>query len=481
MKIRDASCELFKHLTTVIGPIQGGASMDQMPNLGREKEMLEVLGLNSIDDLFTNIPDEIRRKDPLPLPPPQSEEEIWSDAVKLLGSNVTLDDKPSFLSAGLVRNFVPTAVGMLATRGEFLTSYTPYQPEVSQGMLQAMWEFQTMISELVGLPVANVSMYDASTAAAEAITCAVRVHNKTAMQKGTVYVSEFTPPHRLAVIRNYTQGSEIKIKLLKHLPNGNIDISSVKDAEGCCAVYVEQPNCFGMLDSDLVEIKEIIGNNTALIVGVDSVSLGIIEPPGSWGADIVVGEGQPFGIGPTAGGPIYGIFACSSKYTRQMPGRIVGLTKDTEEKRAFTLTLSTREQHIRRHRATSNICSNETLIALMGAIHMSLLGPEGLERLALRVVANTKLAKDLISSIDGVELVDAESSNFREFRVKLPRPTSEALSYLDDFGVIAGLDLGIWFDSMSHYLLIGVDERTSKSDINKLSDGLSMWLKEEKQ
>ena len=455
--------------------------MDQMPNLGREKEMLEVLGLKSMDDLFTNIPDEIRRKDPLPLPPPQSEEEIWSDAVKLLGSNVTLDDKPSFLSAGLVRNFVPTAVGMLATRGEFLTSYTPYQPEVSQGMLQAMWEFQTMISELVGLPVANVSMYDASTAAAEAITCAVRVHNKTATQKGIVYVSEYTPPHRLAVIRNYTQGGEIEIKLLKHLPNGNIDITSVKDAEGCCAVYVEQPNCFGVLDSDLVDIKEIIGNNTALIVGVDSVSLGIIAPPGSWGADIVVGEGQPFGIGPTAGGPIYGIFACGSKYTRQMPGRIVGLTKDTEDKRAFTLTLSTREQHIRRHRATSNICSNETLIALMGAIHMSLLGPEGLERLALRVAANTKLAKDLISSINGIELVDHESSNFREFRVKLPRPTSEALSYLDDFGVIAGLDLGIWFDSMSHYLLIGVDERTSKSDINELSDGLSMWLKEEQK
>ena len=458
--------------------VRGVATMDQMPNLGREKEMLDVLGLNSMEELFSNIPENIRRKDPLPLPAPQSEEEIWSDAVKLLGSNVTLDDKPSFLSAGLVRNFVPTAVGMLATRGEFLTSYTPYQPEVSQGMLQAMWEFQTMISELVNLPVANVSMYDASTAAAEAITCAVRVHNKAATQKGIVYVSEFTPPHRLAVIRNYTQGGGIEIKKLKHQSNGHIDISSVKDAEGCCAVYVEQPNCFGVLDSSLVEIKEIVGKDTALIVGVDSVSLGIIEPPGSWGADIVVGEGQPFGIGPTAGGPIYGIFACGSKYTRQMPGRIVGLTKDTDEKRAFTLTLSTREQHIRRHRATSNICSNETLIALMGAIHMSLLGPEGLERLALRVAANTELAKKSISSIDGIELVDTDSPNFREFRVKLPKSTSDALEYLDDFGVIAGLDLGIWWDSLDCCLLIGVDERTSESDIKKLSDGLSMWLKE---
>lgn len=449
-----------------------------MPNLGREKEMLDVLGLSSMDDLFSNIPEEIRRKEPLPLPAPQSEEEIWSDALQLLGTNVTLDDKPNFLSAGLVRNFVPTAVAMLATRGEFLTSYTPYQPEVSQGMLQAMWEFQTLISELVDLPVANVSMYDASTAAAEAITCAVRVHNKAATQKDTVYVSEFTPPHRLAVIRNYTQGSGIEIKYLKHLPDGHIDPSSVRDSEGCCAIYVEQPNCFGVLDPNLVDIKEVVGKDTALIVGVDSVSLGIIEPPGSWGADIVVGEGQPFGIGPTAGGPIYGIFACGTKYTRQMPGRIVGLTKDTEEKRAFTLTLSTREQHIRRHRATSNICSNETLIALMGAIHMSLLGPEGLERLALRVAANTELAKTSISSIDGLELVDSKSSNFREFRIKLPDTASSALTFLDDYGVIAGLDLGIWWESLDCCLLIGVDERTSKSDIQKLHDGLSLWLEE---
>ena len=440
--------------------------------------MLDVLGLNSMDDLFSNIPEEIRRKEPLPLPAPQSEEEIWSDALQLLGTNVTLDDKPNFLSAGLVRNFVPTAVAMLATRGEFLTSYTPYQPEVSQGMLQAMWEFQTLISELVDLPVANVSMYDASTAAAEAITCAVRVHNKAATQKDTVYVSEFTPPHRLAVIRNYTQGSGIEIKYLKHLPDGHIDPSSVRDSEGCCAIYVEQPNCFGVLDPNLVDIKEVVGKDTALIVGVDSVSLGIIEPPGSWGADIVVGEGQPFGIGPTAGGPIYGIFACGNKYTRQMPGRIVGLTKDTEEKRAFTLTLSTREQHIRRHRATSNICSNETLIALMGAIHMSLLGPEGLERLALRVAANTELAKTSISSIDGLELVDSKSSNFREFRIKLPDKASSALTFLDDYGVIAGLDLGIWWESLDYCLLIGVDERTSKLDIQKLHDGLSLWLEE---
>ncbi len=476
LKKRNSLSELFKHSTTFNGLKGEVWEMDQMPNLGREKEMLEVLGLNSMDDLFSNIPLEIRRNDPLPLRDPQSEEEIWSDAQRLLGANITLDDRPSFLSAGLVRNFVPTAVAMLATRGEFLTSYTPYQPEVSQGMLQAMWEFQTMVSELVGLPVANVSMYDASTAAAEAITCAVRVHNRKATQKSIIYVSEFIPPHRLAVIKNYTQGAKIEIKLLKHLQNGYIDISSIKEAEGCCAVYVEQPNCFGVLDESLLDIKKLIGTNTALIVGVDSVSLGIIEPPGEWGADIVVGEGQAFGIGPTAGGPIYGIFACSDEYIRQMPGRIVGLTKDTDENKAFTLTLSTREQHIRRHRATSNICSNETLIALMGAIHMSLLGPEGLERLALRVAANTELTKNLISSIEGIDLVNKEHYNFREFAIRLPSPASEALDYLDKFGVTAGLDLGIWWNSMDHCLLVGVDDRTSESDMKSLYTGLKEWI-----
>ena len=184
----------------------GEPMVDQIPNLGRELEMLEELGMTTMDDLFAIIPEDVRRKESLPLPPPQSEEQILEDATRLLGANVHLDSKPSFISAGLARNFVPTMVPMLATRGEFLTSYTPYQPEVSQGMLQAMWEFQTMVSELVGLPISNVSMYDASTSAAEAITCAVRVKSKKASQPSAVYISDLVPPHRLSVIENYTQG-----------------------------------------------------------------------------------------------------------------------------------------------------------------------------------------------------------------------------------------------------------------------------------
>jgi glycine dehydrogenase subunit 1 len=289
----------------------------------------------------------------------------------------------------------------------------------------------------------------------------------------------FVPPQRLEVIRNYTQGSGLEIRILEHLEDGHIDMNSAAKAAGCCAVYVEQPSAFGILDPGLMDLKAVIGEETALIVGVDVVSLGIVEPPGNWGADIVVGEGQPFGIGPTAGGPIYGIFACGERYTRQMPGRIVGLTRDVDGKRAFTLTLSTREQHIRRHHATSNICSNETLIALMGAMHMALLGPRGIERLALRVASATEVTKRAVASIDGITLVDPQACNFREFAVKLPGEASDALTYLDANGVLGGFDLGVWWDGMSTCLLIGADERTSESDIEALVAGLSSWLEED--
>ena len=272
----------------------------------------------------------------------------------------------------------------LITRGEFLTSYTPYQPEVSQGMLQAMWEFQTLISELVGLPIANLSMYDGSTAAAEAITCSVRVHTRKATQKNTVYVSELTPPDRMSVVENYCQGAEIEIKMLRHNPDGTVNLSSAQEAAGSCGVYVEQPNPLGVLDGGLPLLKEIIGEHTALIVAVQPVSLGLVEAPGAYGADIVVGEGQPLGSPITGGGPIYGIFACSKPYLRLMPGRIVGRSIDVDGKEAYCLTLSTREQHIRRDKATSNICTAQALLANIAAMYGVYHGPEGLKAIAQR-------------------------------------------------------------------------------------------------
>ena len=212
--------------------------VDQLPNRGLELEMLNEMGFSSIDDLFSDLPERVRMQEALPLPPPQSEEEIIADARRLLGANLAMGDVVSFLGAGIYRNYVPSSVFQLVTRGEFLTSYTPYQPEVSQGMLQAMWEFQTLISELVGLPIANLSLYDGSTAAAEALTCAVRVHNRKASQQNTVYISELIPPDRMSVMNNYCQGAGITLKILKHKQDGTLDLESVKSAAGSCGVYV---------------------------------------------------------------------------------------------------------------------------------------------------------------------------------------------------------------------------------------------------
>jgi glycine dehydrogenase subunit 1 len=455
----------------------GDNVVDQLPNLGREQEMLSAMGLSSMDDLFSDIPEGVRRDEPLDVPEPQTEEEILREAQMLLNTNISVDSRPSFLGAGLYSNYVPSMVPMLATRGEFLTAYTPYQPEVSQGMLQAMWEFQTMISELVGLPVSNVSMYDASTAAAEALTCSVRVHNRKASQKSTIYVSELIPPHRMSVIHNYTQGAEIVIKTLPHGDDGLLDISAVTSAEGACAIYVEQPNALGLLDPSICELKSIIGENTALVVGVQPVSLGLIAPPGDYGADIVVGEGQPFGIGPTAGGPIYGLFACSQAYIRQMPGRIVGQSMDSDGQQAFTLTLSTREQHIRRHRATSNICSNETLIALMGAMHMALLGPEGLERLAQRNAGACAATKAALLALDGIESVHPNGVHFNEFAIRLPRPAADLLSFLDEeCDITGGLDLSQWWPGRENELLVCATDQIDAEDVEELAEGVQDWL-----
>lgn len=455
-------------------PEEMNVMVDQLPNRGREAEMLQSMGLQTMEDLFIDIPADVRFKEELPLRGPQSEEEIIADARRLLGSNVDMGARPSFIGAGLYRNYVPAAVFQLVTRGEFLTAYTPYQPEVSQGMLQAMWEFQTLISELVGLPVANLSLYDGSTAAAEALTCAVRVHNRKASQSNTVYVSELIPPDKMSVMENYCQGAEIIIKTLKHNADGTLDLGGLKEAAGSCGVYLEQPNPLGILDEGLITVKDIIGANTALIVGVQPVSLGIVEAPGHYGADIVVGEGQPLGSPVTGGGPLYGIFACTKPYLRLMPGRIVGRSIDVDGKEAYCLTLSTREQHIRRHRATSNICTNETLIALMGAMHMALLGPDGLRDLAQRNLAACQRTKEILSTTKGIEIVHT-AHHFNEFAIRVPGSAKDCLNYLDDNGIIGGFDLSTWYPESKDQILVTATDQTTLRDIEALSAQLAMW------
>ena len=452
--------------------------VDQLPNLGREEEMLKEMGVASIDALFADVPESVRMVGDLPLPDAQSEEELLADAKRLLGANLALGDQPSFLGAGLYRNFVPSCVFQLVTRGEFLTSYTPYQPEVSQGMLQAMWEFQSLVSELIAMPITNLSLYDGSTAAAEALTCAVRVHNRKAEQKDTVYISELTPPDRISVIHNYCQGAGINVEMLRHDENGCINLEDVQRARGSCAVYVEQPNPLGIIDGGYPSLKEIIGEKTALIVGVQPVSLGLLEAPGNYGADIVIGEGQPLGSPITGGGPLYGIFGCTQPYLRLMPGRIVGRSIDVDGKEAYCLTLSTREQHIRRHRATSNICTNETLIALMGAMHMSLLGPEGLEQLAVRNMAACTQLKRQLTGVEGVTLPYDDQSHFNEFVIELPASTSACLAYLEANGVVGGFDVSNWYAEKTNQMLVTVTDQTSKRDLDRLVECLNAWTQE---
>lgn len=452
--------------------------VDQLPNLGREKEMLEAMGMKEISDLFSDLPADVIMQEELPLPEPQSEEEILHDARRLLGGNVPLEQRTSFLGAGLYQNFVPSAIFQLITRGEFLTSYTPYQPEVSQGMLQSMWEFQTLISELVGLPIANLSMYDGSTSAAEALTTAVRVLNRKAGQKNTVYVSKLIPPDRMSVIYNYTQGAEIKIEFIEHNDDGTINLDSLAKAKDSCGVYLEYPNSLGIIDENMKSVKEIIGDVTAFIVGATPLALGLVEAPGNFGADIVVGEGQAFGSPITGGGPIYGFFAVTKPFLRQMPGRIVGKSIDVDGNEAFCLTLSTREQHIRRQRATSNICSNETLIALMGAMHMALLGPEGLEKLAYRNLAAMQMLKDKLSELDSVSIPHQSGYHFNEFIVELPRSAAQCIDDLDEFGVIAGMDMAKW-DLNENWLLVTCTDQTTEVDIMEFADILDAWAKDE--
>ena len=299
--------------------------------------------------------------------------------------------------------------------------------------------------------------------AAEALTCAVRVHNRKAEQKDTVYVSELVPPSRRSVIYNYTQGGGIQVKTLRHNTDGTLDLDSLAQAAGSCGVYVEQPNPLGILDGGLTRVKEIIGDNTAFIVGVAPVSLGVVEAPGNYVADIVIGEGQALGSPITYGGP-YGIFACTKAYLRQMPGRIVGRSIDVDGK-AFCLTLSTREQHIRRHRATSNICTNETLIALMGAMHMSLLVQKDWQNLPREIWQRVNLrSKNCLKSLRLQFLINL--IHFNEFVVELPSSAPECIAYLDTQGLIGGFDLSAWYPigRIGYWCLLATRPRLLKSN-----------------
>ncbi|MBI1262606.1 MAG: aminomethyl-transferring glycine dehydrogenase subunit GcvPA [Rhizobiales bacterium] len=401
-------------------------------------DMLQVIGaglagVKSVDDLFRDVPTHARLDGPVDLPSRMGELEVERALSRMAAKNVSAGSVPFFVGAGAYRHHVPSAVDHLIQRSEFLTSYTPYQPEVTQGTLQYLFEFQSQVAMLTGMDVANASMYDGSTGCGEAVLMAHRItKRRKAILSGTLH------PQYRAVVENLSDfAGDIVEALPPALPDRTEDIiSRITDDTSC--VVVQTPGIFGGLH-DLSAIADAAHAKGALLIAVvtEVVSLGLVTPPGEMGADIVVGEGQSIGNGLNFGGPYVGLFATRQKYVRQMPGRLCGLTKDAEGKRGFVLTLSTREQHIRREKATSNICTNSGLCSLAFTIHLSLLGEEGFTRLARINHANAVDLATRLGAVPGVEVLN--EAFFNEFTLRLPRPAADIVDALADRHVLGGV------------------------------------------
>ncbi|MFG1477911.1 aminomethyl-transferring glycine dehydrogenase subunit GcvPA [Xanthobacter sp. V4C-4] len=422
-------------------------------------EMLARIGAGSIDALFADIPAAQRTVALAPLPRAQGELEVERAISRLAARNVPAGSVPFFLGAGAYRHHVPATVDHLIQRSEFLTSYTPYQPEIAQGTLHYLFEFQTQVAELTGMEVANASMYDGSTAAAEAVLMAHRItRRRTAVLAGNLH------PHYRATIETVSRYADDAVRALPARPEGGEDLLGAIDGTVSCVV-VQSPDVFGNL-VDLAPIAAAAHAAGALLVAVvtEAVALGLVEPPGAQGADIVVGEGQSLGNALNFGGPYVGLFATRQKYVRQMPGRLAGQTVDAEGRRGFVLTLSTREQHIRREKATSNICTNSGLCALAFTIHLTLLGQAGLARLArLNHEAACDLA-DRLAAVPGVSVLNP--AFFNEFTVRLPVAAAPVVERLAERGILAGVPYARLAPDAGHddLLLVAATEVTTEAD-----------------
>ena len=435
-------------------------------------EMLAVIGAGSIDELFRDVPAEARLEGPIDgLPPHASEMAVERHMAALSRRNMVAGDVPFFLGCGAYRHHVPASVDHIIQRGEFLTSYTPYQPEIAQGTLQMLFEFQSQVARLFGCEVANASMYDGSTAMWEAILMAHRVsrRNKTIFSSGI-------HPHYVSVARTMAKftGEEIEASEPTLDAAGDPDKVIAAIDEATSSVVVQYPDILGRI-TDLTPIAEAAHAAGALLIVVvtEPVALGLIRSPGEMGADIVVGEGQSIGVGLQFGGPYVGLFACREKHVRQMPGRLVGETVDAEGKRGFVLTLSTREQHIRREKATSNICTSSVLCALAFTAHLTLLGEKGLRTLASLNHARACEAADRLSNIPGVELVN--TSFFNEFTLRLPVEARPAVHAMVEKGVLGGVSLGRLYPGrpgLENGLVIAVTETVTDEDISALEAAL---------
>ena len=437
------------------------------------RAMLAVIGAPSIEALFADVPETARHPELLDLPLALGELQVERRLGAMAAKNLSAAAAPCFLGGGAYRHHVPAAVDHLIQRGEFLTSYTPYQPELAQGTLQYLFEFQTQVALLTGMEVANASLYDGATSCAEAVAMAARVtrRNKSVLSGGL-------HPHYRAVCETYAQFAGEELVVPPPMPGGAEDLAALIDGETACVV-VQNPDFFGMV-RDYSALAERCHQNGALLVVVvtEMLSLGAIRPPGDMGADIVAAEGQSIGNALNFGGPYLGLFASRDRYVRQMPGRLVGETVDAEGRRGWVLTLATREQHIRREKATSNICTNSGLCALAFTIHVALLGEAGFTRLARLNHATAVTLAERLAAIPGVRLVNG--AFFNEFTLRLPRPAGPVVDALAARGILGGIPLSRLYPErpdLADLLLVAATEMVTTDDIDRLAGGLGEVLR----
>ena len=430
-------------------------------------QMRQTIGIESVDELFADIPDELRQHAAPEIGDASPEMAVRRKMNALAGRNMSLDQMTSFLGAGSYDHYIPAVVPALAGRGEFATAYTPYQAETSQGTLQVIYEFQTLLCQLTQMEMANASLYDGATALAEALIMAMAV-----TKRRKVLLPRALSPNYLEVVRTYLQGLDVEISEIEY-SNGATSIEKLKSELGSdvAAVVVAQPNFFGVVE-DAQAFADAAHGCGALLVGVfNPLTLGILPPPGSYGADIAVGEGQNLGIAPQFGGPGVGLFCCHQKHARFAPGRLVGTTTDEQGRSGFTLTLQTREQHIRREKATSNICSNQALCALTATIYLGAMGPHGLRESAMQSHHKAHYLAQKLQEIVGVELLFA-SPFFHEFAVKLPHSVEEVNARLIEYSMLGGLDLSRDYPELGQAMLLCCTEKRTREEMDNFAAAL---------
>ncbi|MFN3698863.1 MAG: aminomethyl-transferring glycine dehydrogenase subunit GcvPA [Dictyoglomus sp.] len=452
--------------------------MSYIPHTPSEiEELLSTIGLKSIEDLFSDIPEEIKTKakENFKIQASNSEIELLEEIKTIAKKNVG-KDYISFLGGGAYNHYIPPFVKMVSQFPTFYTSYTPYQPEISQGVLQAIFEYQSLICDLTGMDVANASLYEAGSGIAESALMCIRINNRK-----EVIISEGLNPEYILTLKTYLKAQDIKVIELPLNKNGetNIELLEKMISNNTSCVILQNPNFFGIIETKLKEMSEIIHKNNALfILSIYPISLGILRPPSEYDVDIVVGEGQSLGIPLAYGGPYLGILATKKDFIRQMPGRIVGETIDLEGKRGFVNTLQTREQHIRRAKATSNICTNEALSAIMAGVYLSLLGKKGLKRVAEICFSRAHFLKDKIEKELNLELSYPNAYFFNEFVVKLPEDSTVILKKLEERKILGGIPLSKFYPDRNKEILIAITEKNSIGEIEYYLKALKEVTKE---